>query len=179
MDKDTAQRFFENRAWFNKLFHDLKVLLDKITSQIDGYDKKRFYYYKQKEVPLIVDFYSVFCTGANKLNLNISAVLDDKVVENRYILVEEPLLFIVLHTENDYPAEWITDNILKNNCLDVNEVKEEIISGVINWGKGYDKINYYSFLVPLDKFSVYSDDLAKELIVERINEVQDKYDKAL
>ncbi len=173
-----AKRFFENRAWFNKLFHDLKVLLDKITSQIDGYENKSFYYYKPKDLPFIIDFYSIFLTGTdNKLNLNITAVLDDNVVENPHIRVEEPVLFIVLHTDNDSSA-WVTDCILKNNHLDKNEEKEGMINGIIDWGGEYGKVKYYSFVVPLDKFSEYSDELAKELIVDRIDELQDKFGNA-
>ena len=172
MDKETAQRFFDNRVWFNNFFHDLKVLLEKITSQIDGYESKNLYYYKPRDIPFIIDFYSIFLTGSDRFNLNISAVLDKDVVENPYIRVEEPLLFIVLHNEMVHHPSWVTDNILKNINLDENEENDGIISGIINWGEGYDKVKYYSFIVPLDKFSKYSDELAKELIVDRVNEIQ-------
>ncbi len=179
MEREIAGKFFKNVNWFNNFFHDLKTLLDKITSEIEGYDKKVYYYFKSNDVPSIPQIYYVLLGSDDFLTLNISVIFDKEYVKNPLILVEEPIIFIVLHSYKKHDTTWVVRSILQDKYLQEIKEKDSIISGVVDWGEDYPDIKFYSFSAPLDAFSDYSDELVKDMIVDKLNALQAMHDDAV
>ena len=177
MDIELANRFFNNVKWFNNFFHDLKTLLDKITSEIEGYDKKVYYYFKANDIPAIPQIYYVLLGSDELLNLNLSVVLDKEFVTNPLIPINEPVICVVLHTYEKHDTTWITRNILQDKYLKEIKDSNDIISGIIDWGTDYPEIQFYSFTVSLSLFTEYSEAIVKEKIVDKVNEIQEQHDE--
>ena len=173
-----SERFFANIKWFNKFFDDLKVLLDKITSQIEGYDHKLYYHRKSNDKPRIPRLYHVLLGSDNQLNLNLSIVLGDDRVKNQMISVDEPLIIIALHDYKKWGTTWVIENIIDEVNIkdDLKKDDSGVLSGSLDWGNEYPEIHFYAFKVPLDAFTEYSDQIVKEMIVNRVRKIQEMYD---
>ncbi len=174
MEKETAERFFQNIKWLNDFFSDLRNLFDKISSIIEkelGYSEKSYYYYKSNDMPSIPSGYFLLLSGEGKLGLQITAVFDKEKVTNNKFFFNEPTIIVVLHNwrVNDTNTTWITWNIVEGK--NIKEIDEDggLISGIFD----ASQIEFYAFQVSLDMFSEYKDQTVKEQIVARINEVFD------
>ncbi len=179
MDKSLAEKFFSNIKWFNTFFHDLKTLLDKITSKIEGYDKKIYYYPKSNDIPAIPPAYYVLLGSDDKLTLNIVVVLDKDFIKNTLIKADEPIIFFVLHNYVKYNSMWLAHDLLQDkNLLEIKST-DGFITGILHWGKNYPEVNFFSFIVPLSIFIEYSDNIVQEKIVEKINKIQNMYDESI
>ena len=167
MDETTSQNFFSNVRWFNEFFLNMKILFDKISNVIEKetyYNDKWIYYYKPTIYPSIPSTYFLGMEGEGQLKLQIIALFDDEFVKNSYLSISEPSIMIIQH-DNEDNSEYIGWNILENKAI--NKIKEEdgLVSGILEWGDG---IEFRSFLLPLDLFCKYDDNLVIEHIVRKL-----------
>lgn len=170
MDKETASRFFNNVTWFNKFFSDLNILYDKLkvsiekTFQIEG----GYYYYKSNICPSIPVLYFLYFGGDKKIGVQIATVLDKSYIKNRDISMEEPSLIVVIHDYENYGNTGVTEHILAGNNIKKLEIKGDLIRGKLSWEV---EISFYAFIIPIDKFSDFKDELIESEIIEKIRDV--------
>lgn len=170
MEKEIAERFFENVTWFNKFFSDLEILYDKI---YDALEKEfecegDYYYSKSNARPSIPKIYFLYMGGEGKLGIQIGTIIDKSVVTNVDIAIDEPSMIVLVHDYKNFGSTGIIETVLKGSNFKSFKIQDGIISGIIPWDSD---IAFDAFIVSLDAFMEYKDETVDDKIVSVLKEL--------
>lgn len=173
MDKEQVRLFNDSLTWWRDFFDDLKTLFDKIAIIIEkdlGYDEKTYYYYKSNEAPSIPSAYFLCLSGEGKVNIQMCIILDRDYLDASIIKASEPIILVILN-DCEENTTAIGYAILENK--DINQVTETegIITGTLDWDP---EVKFTACRIPLDVFEKYDDEIVRERIVRKIDQISNK-----